>query len=219
MTEVGGGSTTSEDDRELVAALQRGDERAFEALVERYHSALVRVAMIWVRDRAVAEEVVQETWLGVLNGIERFEGRSSLKTWLFRILANRARTRGQREGPLDPAQRAGRRRPRRRAHGVPERFLDTGDGRPGPWSVPPESWARVPEDALLGNETQAVIEAAIAELPPRQQEVITLRDVEGLDSGEVAEHLGVSEGNQRVLLHRARAKVRTALETHWSIGS
>jgi RNA polymerase sigma-70 factor (ECF subfamily) len=209
--------TTQEDERELIAALQRGDEQAFATLVDRYHGALVRVAMIWVRDRAVAEEVAQETWLGVLKGIDRFEGRSSLKTWLFRILANRARTRGVREArsiPFSALAGAGDEGSEEPSVS-PERFLDTGNGRPGPWAVPPESWARVPEEELLGRETQGVIESAIATLPPRQQEVITLRDVEGLDSAEVAEHLGVSEGNQRVLLHRARAKVRTALEAHW----
>lgn len=206
-----------DDERELVAALQRGDERAFAALVDRHHGALVRVAMIWVRDRAVAEEVAQETWLGVLKGIERFEGRSSLKTWLFRILANRARTRAVREARSIPLSALGGAGDEDGGEPTvsPERFLDTGDGRPGPWAVPPESWARVPEEELLGRETRQVIEDAIATLPPRQQEVITLRDVEGLDSAEVAEHLGVSEGNQRVLLHRARAKVRTALEAHW----
>jgi RNA polymerase sigma-70 factor (ECF subfamily) len=216
VTKRGANPTQDEDDRKLVAALQAGDERAFEALVERYHASLVRVAMIWVRDRAVAEEVAQETWLGVVNGIDRFEGRSSLKTWLFRILANRARTRGQREARSIPLSALLGDEGGDEPTVSPERFLDAGDGRPGPWAVPPESWARVPEDALLGKETQAVIEAAIAELPPRQQEVITLRDVEGLDSQEVAEHLRVSEGNQRVLLHRARAKVRAALELHWS---
>jgi RNA polymerase sigma-70 factor (ECF subfamily) len=212
-----GAPATEKDDRELVAALQRGDERAFETLVERYHASLVRVAMIWVRDRSVAEEVAQETWLGVLKGIDRFEGRSSLKTWLFRILANRARTRGVREArsiPLSALAGAGA-QDGGEPTVSPERFLDTGDGRPGPWAVPPESWARVPEDELLGRETLQVIETAIAALPPRQQEVITLRDVEGLEAAEVAEHLGVSEGNQRVLLHRARAKVRAALEAHW----
>jgi RNA polymerase sigma-70 factor (ECF subfamily) len=202
------------DERELVAALQAGDERAFAALVDRYHASLVRVAMIWVRDRAVAEEVAQETWLGVLKGIDRFEGRSSLKTWLFRILANRARTRGQREARSIPLSALVGDEGGDEPTVSPERFLDTG-GRPGPWAVPPESWARVPEDELLGRETRAVIDAAIATLPPRQREVITLRDVEGLEAAEVAEHLGVSEGNQRVLLHRARAKVRTALESHW----
>jgi RNA polymerase sigma-70 factor (ECF subfamily) len=199
-----------EDERELVAALPRGDERAFTALVDHYHGALVRVAMIWVRDRAVAEEVAQETWLGVLKGIDRFEGRSSLKTWLFRILANRAKTRGVQEHRTVP---------------VAELGTDGGaddDGTPsvdplrflpdGAWASPPRRWEDDPEAALRSKEARRIAEEAIAKLPDRQRAVITLRDLEGLDSDVVRNVLDLTETNQRVLLHRARAKVRQSLE-------
>jgi RNA polymerase sigma-70 factor, ECF subfamily len=199
------------EDAELVAALRRGDERAFATLMDAYSSSLIRVAMGYVPTRAVAEEVVQETWLGVLQGIDRFEGRSSLKTWIFRILTNTATTRGARErrtvpfcsltdddgAPLDP-----------------DRFFGADHDRyPGHWELGPTPW-ETPEEGLLSGEAREVILSAIEELPPAQRAVISLRDVEGWPSAEVCDALELSEGNQRVLLHRARTKVRAALERY-----
>ncbi|HEY2938957.1 MAG TPA: sigma-70 family RNA polymerase sigma factor [Gaiellaceae bacterium] len=199
-------------DAQLLDALRAGDERAFAALVREYHSSLVRVARIYVSTLASAEEVAQETWVGVLNGLDRFEGRSSLRTWIFRILTNIAKTRAQRDGrtlPFSALQDPGR---------VPEaavdadRFLDPEHPRwPGHWAIKPEAW---PEDALLAAETRERIAEAIEALPASQRAVITLRDVEGWDGAEVCNALGLTETNQRVLLHRARSKVRGALESY-----
>jgi RNA polymerase sigma-70 factor, ECF subfamily len=195
-----------EDDRRTVAALLAGDERAFEALVRRYHSSLLRVAMSYVRPRSAAEEVVQETWLGVLRGLPTFEGRSSLRTWIFRILVNQARTRGVRERRTVPFSALGEGDPAV----DPERFLP--DGR---WATPPAAIAGLPEAALLGEDARAHILAAIDELPPTQRDVITLRDVEGFTAADVREALGLTQGNERVLLHRARARVRARLEPYF----
>jgi len=204
---------TPADEARLVAALRARDEDAFMELVKRYNASLLRVAQMYVPTRSLAEEVVQETWLGVLNGIDRFEGRSSLKTWIFRILTNIAKTRAQREGRLIPfsaLDQPGR---------VPEpavdadRFLPPDDpSRPGGWSSPPESWR--PDDRLVAKETRELIGEVIDSLPPNQRAVISLRDVEGWGSEEVRNVLGLSETNQRVLLHRARSKVRAALERY-----
>jgi len=197
---------------QLLEALRAGDEAAFAQLVREYQPSLVRVARIYVSTQAAAEEVAAETWLAVLNGLDRFEGRSSLKTWIFRILTNIAKTRAQRDGrtlPFSALQDPGR---------VPEaavdadRFLDPEHPRwPGHWAVRPEPW---PEDALIAAETQAVVAEAIEALPPAQRAVISLRDVEGWSSEEVRNALELSETNQRVLLHRARSKVRRALESY-----
>ncbi len=198
------------DDRALIEALRRGDERAFESLVERYHGSLIRIALMYVRDRAVAEEVAQETWLVVLQGIDRFERRSSLKTWIFHILANRAKSRGAREGRQVPVSAiAGDDDPE-----VPlDRFLPPDDPRrPLGWAAPPRAW---PEERLLARETVARIRAAIAQLPPAQQSVIGLRDVEGHSAKEVAAALGISAANERVLLHRARSRLRRELEEYF----
>ena len=205
------------DDAELIDALKQRDEAAFVRLVQRYQGPLLPLALVYARSRAVAEEVVQETWLGVLEGIERFERRSSFKTWLFRILVNRARTRGEREGrtipfsalgdatlePVEPAVAA-------------DRFLGpTHPQWPLHWAVPPKSWGESPEEELLARETLELVERAIAALPPAWREVITLRDVEGWTAEEVCNVLGLSETNQRVLLHRARSRVRGVLERHF----
>jgi RNA polymerase sigma-70 factor, ECF subfamily len=201
-----------ESDAELVERLRAGDEGAFEQLVDEYGPSMLRVAGLYVRDRAVAEEVVQETWLAVLNGIDRFEGRSSLKTWIFRILANRAKTRGEREGRSVPISAIAGDAETGEASVDPDRFFGAGDG-PAPfgWAAPPRDW---PQKRVLDREALGVIEEAIEKLPESQQTVIRLRDVEGWSPQEVAEALEISDGNERVLLHRARSKVRAALEDY-----
>jgi RNA polymerase sigma-70 factor (ECF subfamily) len=207
------------DDRELVSALLAGDERVFVMLVESYGPAMLRLAQMYVRSRAVAEEVVQEAWLGVLNGLKRFEGRSSLKTWIFRILTNVAKTRGEREGRSVPFSSLAGDGDEPDGHAVdPERFFPPGHEAAGAWQHPPRSIGDVPEDRLLSKETLAVIDRAIEELPPAQRAVITMRDTEGLSSDEVCNVLDLTETNQRVLLHRARTKVRRALERYLEEG-
>jgi RNA polymerase sigma-70 factor (ECF subfamily) len=202
---------------ELVAALRRGDEAAFVSLVERYQPTMLRVAALYVHTPAVAEDVVQETWLGVLRSLERFEGRSSLKTWIFRILANRAKSRGEREGRSIPFSALAGAEDADEPAVEPERFLPPEHGRwPGHWSSLPQSWEGLPEQQLLAGETAGLIKATIQTLPSSQQMVITLRDVEGWSADEVRAALGVSDGNQRVLLHRARAKVRRVLERYFA---
>ena len=214
----------SPEEVQLLAALRRGEESAFTSLVDRHHNSLLRLAQMYVQSRAVAEEVVQETWLGVLQGLERFEGRSSLKTWIFRILMNRARTRGERESRSIPfSALAGPDSDPAEAAVEVERFLERGhsDWRPDwdhHWASPPKSWGENPEERLLAKETRAHLQRAIEALPATQREVITLRDVEGWTSEEVCNVLGVSETNQRVLLHRARSRVRRALEQHFERG-
>jgi RNA polymerase sigma-70 factor (ECF subfamily) len=198
---------------ERVAALRRQDEAAFAALVEAHHASLVRVAKLYVRDHAVAEEVAQETWLAVMQGIDRFEGRSSLKTWLFRILTNTAKTRAEREGRTVPFSAVAE-LDEEGAAVEPERFFGSGHRWAGHWAAYPERWETVPDQRLQSDETCACIGEAIAALPPVQRQVITLRDVEGWSAEEVCRLLDLSEGNQRVLLHRARARVRAALERY-----
>ncbi len=172
---------------------------------------MLRVAQMFVRDRATAEEVVQETWLAVLNGIDRFEERSSLKTWLFRILTNRAKTRGQRDGRMVPFSSLAGAGEGDEPSVDPDRFLGPDSPHPGAWAAPPRAW---PQEKVLEHETLDVIHMAIDELPEAQREVIRLRDVEGWSPMEVADALDISDGNQRVLLHRARSKVRAALERY-----
>ena len=208
------------EDARIVDALRAGDEAAFTMLVQDWSPAMLRVARIYVPTRAIAEEVVQDTWIAVLRGIDRFEGRSSLRTWVFRILTNTSKTRGERErrtvplSALDDPVRV----PEPAVS--PDRFLDADHPNfPGHWASPPASWSEQPEEKLLGAETRAVIDAAIARLPPAQRAVISLRDVQGWDSEDVCNVLGVSETNQRVLLHRARAKVRQALEEYLDAGT
>jgi RNA polymerase sigma-70 factor, ECF subfamily len=203
------------EDARIVAALRRGDERAFALLVDRYHASLVRLALGFVRDRAVAEEVAQETWLAVVKGIGRFEGRSSLKTWIFRILTNTAKTRGGREARTVPFSALAGTDEDGEPSVDPERFLEASHPQwPGHWASPPASWRELPEERLGARETLACARDAIAMLPEAQARVISLRDVEGWSAEEVCEVLGISEVNQRVLLHRARSKVRAALEVH-----
>src|SRR6266545_5160573 len=213
------GMSASAEELRLVAALRAGDEAAFATLIDRYHASLLRLAMLYVPSRAVAEEVAQETWLGVLQGIGRFEGRSSLKTWIFRILTNRARTRGQREGrsvPFSDLAVA--------EAGSSELSVDADQFWPADhpawanlWVSYPRNWNELPEDRLLSRETLDRVQAAIAALPPSQREVIRLRDVEGWSSAEVCNVLEITETNQRVLLHRARAKVRSDVEQYLNV--
>jgi RNA polymerase sigma-70 factor, ECF subfamily len=213
--------SASDPDLALVERLRARDETAFAELVDRYGATMLRVARMHVRDRQVAEEVVQETWLAVLDGIDRFEGRSSLKTWLFTILTNRAKTRATRERRTVPvsalvAREAGGTEPAV----DPDRFVDAAAERfASSWSAPPAAWSTLPEDRLLSQETLARVADAIEALPEAQREVIRLRDVEGWSAPEVAAALEVSDGNQRVLLHRARSKVRAALEDYLEDGS
>jgi len=191
---------TADEDGELVARLRAGEEQAFVQLVARHHASMLRLASTFVSSEAVAEEVVQDTWMGVLRGIDGFAGRSSFKTWLLRILVNRARSTGVRE----------------------HRSVAIGDAAPavdrsrfdasGAWMSPPQHWIEDSEDRLLAESLAGRIEATLAELPPRQREVVTLRDVDGLSGREVCEVLEISEANQRVLLHRGRSHLRQALE-------
>lgn len=199
-----------------LVALRHGDEAAFVALIERYHSAMLRVALVYVSDRAVAEEVVQETWLGVLNGLDRFQGRSSLKTWLFRILTNQAKTRGVRESRSVPFSALAAPDDEADEPAVDPTRFRTSEPWIGHFVSPLGTWdADTPEELLLSQETRAQIDQAIALLPAKQRQVIVLRDVEGWSADEVCELLQISETNQRVLLHRARSKVRGALERYW----
>jgi RNA polymerase sigma-70 factor (ECF subfamily) len=199
-------------ERELLESLRRGDERAFARLVDWHGAAMLRVARLYCRDRAVAEEVVQEAWLGVLRGIQRFEGRSSLRTWLFRIVANVAKTRAVREARSVPfSALAGVEEERPSVD--PDRFRGPEDKWEGHWATPPVDWER-PDERLLAAEARAVIAKAIDALPDGQRLVISLRDVEGWSAEEVCNVLELSETNQRVLLHRARTKVRQALDEY-----
>jgi RNA polymerase sigma-70 factor (ECF subfamily) len=203
---------TLPDDDELVRALRAGDEAVFMDLVRSWHPSMLRVAQMYVPSRAVAEEVVQEAWLGVLTGIDRFEQRSSLKTWVYRILTNRAKTRGERERRTIPFSALVTAEAERDDPAVdPSRFQGPNDAHPGGWASPPDAW---PQERLLAAETRGVIDTAINALPEAQRLVITLRDVQGFAADEVAELLDISDVNQRVLLHRARSKVRAALEAH-----
>ncbi len=197
-------------EKNLVEALRAGDERAFEGLLEQLSTSMLGLARSILSDREMAEDVVQETWLAVIRGLERFEGRSSLKTWIFSILINVARTRAKRErrtiafsslseieSPVDKLAAAA------------ERFSDDRHA----WMSPPRRWKQTPEDGLLSREAVTMIRKALQSMPPRQAEVVTLRDIEGWSAEEVRQVLGLTEANQRVLLHRGRTKVRKALES------
>lgn len=200
------------DDQRLIAGLRSGDEAVFVELVDRYQGSLVRVAMRYVPSRAVAEEVVQDTWIGVIEGIDRFEGRSSLKTWLYKILIYRARARGERERRTTPVSSL---IDDETAPSVPtERFRGSDALWAGHWATPPRRWDGDSEERLLAGEARAVIDAVIAQLPQAQREVIVLRDISQFGSAEVCDLLDLTEANQRVLLHRARSRVRAALEDY-----
>ena len=213
MTEAEVQPPAAAEEQELLERLRAGDERAFEALVERHYPTMLAVARHYVSSRAVAEEVVQEAWLGVLKGLDRFEGRSSLRTWILRILVNRAKTRGARDARTVPFASLA---PVGEEPAVePDRFRGADDPFPGHWRSYPGNWQRLPEEALAERETLDVVLATIHQLPPPQRIVITMRDIQGCDAEEVCDALDVSEGNQRVLLHRARSKVRSALERYF----
>jgi RNA polymerase sigma-70 factor (ECF subfamily) len=202
-------SSPPADDQSLVERAQAGDEDAFAVLVRRYSPMLMRLARMYVPTDALAEDVVQETWVAVVRGLERFEGRSSFKTWLFRILTNRAKTRGVREHRSIPFASVGSGTLEEDEGPTvdPSRFTSE-----GAWTSAPADWRDDPELSLESDEALRIVREAIDELPERQKIVITLRDLEGLSSDEVRNVLDLSETNQRVLLHRARTKVRQALE-------
>ncbi len=208
-----GGLDVADGDATLVARLRDGDERAFEAAVDSLSPAMLAVARGYVRTRSVAEEVVQEAWLGVIKGLAGFEARSTLRTWVLQIVANIARKRAVGEarslpfsslelGDDEPAVE-------------PERFRGAGEPYPGGWRSFPTDWRTLPQTRLLARETLDLIDRAIAELPEAQRLVITLRDVIGCGAAEVGEALMISDGNQRVLLHRARTRVRARLERYF----
>jgi len=202
-------------DARLLAALRGGDAEAFAELVDRHSSAMIRVALAYVPTRAAAEEAVQETWIAVIGGLEAFEGRASLKTWIFRILTNVAMRSGARERRSVPFSSLAAAEDTGEPAVDPERFLPADHALyAGHWLAMPMRWP-TPEEGLLAGETRAVIAAAIAGLPVAQRTVIALRDVEGWGSEEVCEALEISAGNQRILLHRARNRVRDALESFY----
>jgi RNA polymerase sigma-70 factor (ECF subfamily) len=206
LARVGEGTFDSE-----LEALKAGDEAAFRALIERYHGPIMRLAMAYVRDRGMAEDVVQETWLTCLRSLDRFEGRSSLKTWIFGIAMNVARSRRRKEARILPFASLWHRddSDKRRPTVDATRF-----GPDGLWASQPNSWSSIPESTVLGNETLQRVKEAIDVLPAKQRDVITLRDVAGLTADEVCGLLSISAENQRVRLHRARASVRKTLEEY-----
>lgn len=203
----------------LLEKLRNGDEAVFVSLIGRYHTPMLRLAMISLPDRSLAEEVVQETWLAVLQGLKKFEGRSSLKTWIFRILLNIVKTRVQREGRSIPFSSLSTFADESSDEPEvdPDWFLPSGSpmvpGR-GLWVSLPHNWSDVPEERLLSQETRACVQAAINTLAPQQRQVIVLRDIAAWTAQEVCDFLSISEGNQRVLLHRARSHVRRAMEDY-----
>jgi RNA polymerase sigma-70 factor (ECF subfamily) len=206
-------SEAAAEEAALLARLREGDEGAFQSLVEAYHPTMMAVARNYVKTRDVAEEVVQEAWLGVLKGLDRFEGRSSLKTWVLKILVNTAMTRGGREArsvPFSSLAPADTEEPAVE----PERFRPPGEAFAGHWAGYPGDWSSLPAERLEGRETIGIVKAAVEELPQAQRTVITMRDIAGCSAEEVCDTLDVSIGNQRVLLHRARSRVRSALERH-----
>jgi RNA polymerase sigma-70 factor (ECF subfamily) len=203
------------DEQTLIERLKARDESAFVELIESYYGYLFPLADFYVSNKAVAEEVVQETWLAVLKGIDRFEGRSSFKTWISQIVMNQARTRGVREGRMVPFSEFA-------DDDKPEPAIDPAcfqlqhEGCPGHWSVAPRPWNDDPESQLLSSESMTVLQNAVALLPDAQRLVLTMRDIQGDTPEEVCNVLSISETNQRVLLHRARSRVRGMVESHFS---
>ena len=213
----GRGTRASSADLAQLEALRRGDEDAFTSLVQQYHPSLVRLAALYVSNHQVAQEVAQDTWLGVLRGIDRFQGHCSLRTWIFRILANQARTRATREWRTTPFSACASGDDEGAAEPAvdPDRFFPADHPtQAGRWASMVQSWDELPELQALSQELRERVQAAIEQLPDSQGTVITLRDVEGWTASEVCALLGISEANQRVLLHRARSKVRRTLEEY-----
>jgi RNA polymerase sigma-70 factor (ECF subfamily) len=206
----------SDEDLASLQAIREGSEAGFLALVARHQSGLVRLARMWAREQADAEDIVQETWLVMLRSLDRFEGRSSLRSWLCGILVNLGRARIRKNARLVPmSSLGGSDDPDASEPAVdPARFWPEGHPYAGHWCAWPNPWPDSPEQRVLGGETRELLQRAIGELPPLQGQVLVLRDVEGLTGPEVCEVLGVSETHERVLLHRARSKVRAALEPH-----
>lgn len=197
-------------DEDELAALRRGDPSAFTSLVRRMHPSMVRVACCFVSSRESGEEVAQDTWVAVLEELDRFEGRSSLRTWIFRILTNLAKTRGMREKRITPFSALDVQHESADPTVPPESFFGSGHRWAGHWSTPVRSWD-VPEERLLSAELGSVIRRALDQLPPAQRAVVVLRDCQSFSSREVRELLDLSESNERVLLHRGRQRVRTAI--------
>ncbi len=215
------GSSYQVEDPGILEALRRGDERAFLALVNNYHSVMIRIAMIYLPDPTVAEEIAQEAWLGVLKGIQRFEGRSTLKTWIFKILTNLAMTHGKKERRNISFSDLGGFSDEDDDPAVdPERFYPPDSPRyPGGWIAFPHPWDLPVEERMISQEINELILKAIDALPASQKMVVTLRDLEGWTSEELCNVFEITETNQRVLLHRARAKVRRALEGYFEAAS
>jgi RNA polymerase sigma-70 factor (ECF subfamily) len=196
----------TDSDGELVDRLRAGDEQAFSVLVRRYHPSLLRLACSLVDNRSVAEEAVQDTWMGVVRGIERFEGRSSVKTWLFRILVNRTHSAAARERRSEPAASETH-------YGLDDRF-----DRTGAWISPPVPWAEEAEDRLAAENLARRARACLDRLPSNQRQAVLLRDIDGLTAEEVCSTLRISNGNLRVLLHRGRARIRGMLAAEMGTG-
>ncbi len=212
MTDPGTLVGATADDQRIIAGLRAGSEAVFAEMVDKYHGSLVRVAMRYTPSRAVAEEVVQDTWIGVIEGIDRFEGRSTVKTWFYRILIYRARARGERERRTTPMSALAN---DDSTPSVPtERFRGSDALWAGHWATPPQRWDGDAEERLLAGEAREIIDAVIADLPPAQRDVIVMRDLSQFSAAEVCDLLDVTEANQRVLLHRARSRVRAALEQY-----
>jgi RNA polymerase sigma-70 factor (ECF subfamily) len=206
----------TDPDAEVLARLRAGDERAFAALVDRWSPAMLRIARAYVATAQSAEDAVQDAWLGVVRGLPRFEARSSLRTWVFTILVNQARTRGAREARTVPLADLGR-DDETGPTVDPDRFQGPSDPHPGGWKpgARPVGWEGQPEGRLLAGEALRLLEAALTMLPPRQRTVVTLRDVQGLTPEEACSVLGITAQNQRVLLHRGRAALRRTLEDYY----
>ena len=207
------GATVAASDEQTVAALRAGDERAFRELFARTYPMMKRVARGYVASDALAEEIVQDTWLAILTGIDRFEGRSALGTWIFSILTNQAKTHSARERRALPLSCVG---PRDAEEPVvdPDRFQKDDEAWPGHWATPPRPWQK-PERRLLSLETREHLKDALAELPERQRLIVGLRDIDGHSAEEVCDLLGLSQENQRVLLHRGRSRLRAVLEEYF----
>ena len=198
-------------DSDTVAALRTGDEDAFRTVVTALNPGLTRLARTYVT-QALAEEVVQETWAAVIISIDQFEERSSLTTWIYRIMLNKVRTLAPREAKILPFAAMGHTSDGQHQSVDPDRLM--AEGHPGHWTTPPLAWQRLPDEQLEADETLKTITDAIKQLPPAQQEVVTLRDVQGWTADEVCNTLGISSVNQRVLLHRGRTTLRTVLEEY-----